>query len=104
MIPETDSEAGQLDVLLRAGFVFAERNREYCDNWKRQGWRGGLFKLRLKVERAWDVLWAAQPWPDSEDTPERPPLDDLLDAVNAACFVVRSVEANDRDGSWSYPQ
>jgi hypothetical protein len=101
---EDDSVREQFVVLMRALAIFEERNREYHDNWRRQGWRGGLFKLRLKVERAWDTLWAAEPWTDSEDIPDRPTVDDLLDAVNAACFVVRSVEANDRDGSWSYPQ
>ena len=94
---DTHSEHDQLRVLLNAASLFAERNEGYRDNWKRQGWRGSLFKLRLKVERAWDVLWA---WPLDEDEPNP---DDLLDAINYAAFAVRQLRDGDRDGSWEYP-
>lgn len=95
---DTNSELDQLRVLLNAASLFAERNGAYNDNWRRQGWRGSLFKLRLKVERAWDVLWA---WP--LDCEEQPSPDDLLDAINYAAFAIRQLRDGDRDGAWEYP-
>lgn len=84
-------------VLERALDVYAERNETYKDNWKKQGWRGALFKLKLKVERAWEVLWDEDP---NNLDPKYMDLvtDDLIDAINNAAFAVRAVESGNRDG------
>jgi hypothetical protein len=94
--PGDPSMAAQFDVFVEALRVFEERNKVYNDNWKRQGYRGGLFKLRLKVERIWDTWWSGLP------SAERS-TDDILDAMNSAAFMYRSIKDGDRDGEWSYP-
>lgn len=87
----------QQAVFEEALSLFAERNAGYQDNWKRQGWRGSMFKLRLKVERAWEVLWSADPARGEAG------IDDLLDAINNAAFAIRSIRDGNRDGEWEYP-
>lgn len=107
VVVTTDSERQQADILLEALAVYAERNARYNDNWKRQGWRGSLFKLRLKVERIWDVWWAmplvhergglGTTRPDAD-------VDDVLDVINNAVFAVRCIRDGNRDGEWEYPE
>ena len=89
------STVDQARVLAQALCVYDERNAKYMDNWKRSGWRGALFKLKLKVERAWDVMWDANPSDVTTDD-----VDDLLDAINCAGMAVRAMEDKNRDGSW----
>lgn len=83
------------DVLEEALAVHEQRQEAYRDNWRRQGWRGSLFKLRLKVERAWDVWWGAEPQPE-------PDVDDLLDVINYAAMTVVAIREGDRDGTWRF--
>lgn len=79
-------------VLERALEVYKQRSEVYGDrNWKREGWRGALFNLRRKVERAWDVLWNGA---HTEDA-----IDDLLDVINYAAFAIRGVESQE-EGDW----
>lgn len=91
----SESTVQQARVLMEALCVYDQRNATYKDNWKRSGWRGALFKLKLKVERAWDVWWDATPDPAGEID-----VDDLLDAINCAGMAVRQIESSNRDGSW----
>jgi hypothetical protein len=90
-----DAEQEHGAVLLEALRVFQERNAVYKDNWKVSGWRGNLFKLRLKVERAWAVLWDAPPYPISDLD-----VDDLLDVINYAACTIRCIRDGNRGGSW----
>lgn len=89
-------------VLARAMVIHKIRRASYGDNWRQQGWRGGLFKLRLKVERSWEMWWGAPPIPDGLDA-RQADVDDLLDAINCAVMAVRAIHENNRDGKWSYP-
>lgn len=74
--------------------IFDERNKQHNDSWKREGWRGCLFNLRRKVERAWDYLWDY----DLAEVPDPPDVDDLLDSINYAALAVLAVEEGNRDG------
>jgi hypothetical protein len=85
--------------------VYEERNLKYKDNWRRFGWRGCLFRVRERAERAWDDWW------DADDFAARDPaaqnigakdrdVDDLLDLINLAAFTVRAIRENNRDGEW----
>jgi hypothetical protein len=94
--------AEQADVILSALQVYVDRNVKYKDNWRRFGWRGCLFRLRERVERAWDYLWDA---PVIEGTElalseELHDLDDMIDLINFAAFTIRAVREGNRDGSW----
>jgi hypothetical protein len=94
----------QLTILVQALGVYVDRNRRYKDNWRRFGWRGCLFRLRERAERAWDDLW------DAHTPRTRPPedafrfepadvhTDDLIDLINFAAFTIRAIRENNRDG------
>lgn len=94
----------QAKILLRALSIYAERNPMYKDNWRRFGWRGCLFRLRERTERAWDALWDHTPLNVEQSRvvgrPVEPVLDDLVDLINFAGFTIRAVHAGNRDGSW----
>ena|SRR5215831_14034319 len=93
----------QISIMIEASAIYGERNTLYKDNWKRFGWRGCLFRLRERVERAWDVLWDADPdtLDEEDETRDRHPVvDDLYDLINFAAFTIRAIEEGNRDGTW----
>jgi hypothetical protein len=101
--------ADQTHVLMEALSLYADRNRRYRDNWRRYGWRGGLFRLRERADRAWDVLFdahtpktasAARTVLDFESADAG--VDDLIDLINLTSFAVRAVRENNRDGEGSW--
>jgi hypothetical protein len=83
----------QRRIMDEALAIYTERNERYVDNWRRFGWRGCLFRLRERVERAWDELWDADPEGALHD-------DDLVDLINFAAFTVRAIRERNRDGEW----
>jgi hypothetical protein len=83
-------------VFTRCLAIFRERNKQHKDSWRREGWRGCLFNLRRKVERAWDYLWGFDPYL-REGLPEID-VDDLLDSINYAALAIIAVEEGNRDG------
>lgn len=94
----------QLRVFMAAFFRYQEANEEYQDNWTRMGWRGMLVRVRERAERLWDSLWN-HPAPQtalasSEIESKDKKLDDAIDLINFAAFLVRAVDDNNRDGSW----
>jgi hypothetical protein len=80
-------------ILLEAWYIWRQRNAKYKDNWKHQGARGNLFKLRWKVERAWQVLWHS-------DHIAQADMDDLLDCINYCAAAIRCAREGNRDGAW----
>lgn len=97
-----DAVRDQFLVLIEALEVYAERNLKYKDNWRRMGWRGMLIRVRERAERLWDDLWDAEPMLESEAAPPYQPhdVDDAIDLINLAAFLIRGVREGDRDGSW----
>lgn len=91
-LSDSDRQKAILDHALRIYYI---RNIHYKDNWRRFGWRGCLFRLRERTERAWDALWEQ----DSDAVPEAV-KDDLYDLINFAAFTLRAIEENNRDGEW----
>lgn len=90
-----DGSEEHLRVLMEAMDIWKERNQKYRDNWRRQGLRGNLFKLRWKVERAWQHLWNMDK--GMEGVPD---VDDLLDSINYAVCAIRLARERNRDGDW----
>ena len=90
----------QKEVFAEAMRIYAMRNTRYKDNWRRFGWRGCLFRVRERAERAWDDLfWAELPETDYSKFSEAH-VDDLLDLINLAAFAVRAIREGNRDGNW----
>lgn len=97
----TDADMEQIKVVVEALRIYHERNERYKDNWVRMGWRGQLIRVRERAERLWDHLWDYEPDPRYDDS-GHPfiDIDDALDLINFAGFLVRAVRAGNRDGSW----
>lgn len=95
---ETMAYTEQALILAEALRIYEERNEHYKDNWRRFGWRGCLFRMRERVERAWDNLWD-RPTAGAKAPPEAAD-DDLIDLINFACFTIRAIREGNRDGSW----
>lgn len=85
----------QFAVFVEVIQKYAEKNKEYKDNWTRMGWRGQLVRVRERAERLWDSLWDEDPNSFSEAK-----LDDDIDLINFAAFLIRAVRSGNRDGSW----
>lgn len=97
--PDGDPTAEQMKLFLEALAIYDERNVRYADNWRRFGWKGCIFRLRERAERAWDHWWYSQLNPDYMS--ELPPdVDDLLDLINFAAFTIRAIREGNRDGEW----
>jgi hypothetical protein len=100
--PEDSGIADQFDTLLEALEIYSDRNGRYKDNWRRFGWRGCIFRIRERAERAWDDLFYAEVpehiedhkrWADAK-------VDDLVDLINFSCFAIRAIREGNRDGTW----
>lgn len=89
----------QFDIMMESLEIYNGRGRKYNDNWRRFGWRGCLFRLRERAERAWDHWWGQSElgWEGREAPAD---VDDLLDLINFACFTIRAIREDNRDGSW----
>jgi len=87
------------EILDEAFNTYMNRNYKYNDAWKQSGWRGALFDLRKKVERAWVHLFNAEVLEDQDkDFVEEPDVDDLIDSINYAVFAIRGIREGNRDG------
>jgi len=88
-------------VLEEAACIFDERGKARGNLFKRHGWRGCLYDLRVCAERAWAVLWHYTPPPLPEvgnEVDEPDPVDELLDCINYAAMAIMEVRAGNRDG------
>jgi hypothetical protein len=84
----------QARVLLRALVLYAERNEQYGDNWRRSGWRGVCVRIRERSDRLWDTMWPGTGAPGTAE-------DDAIDLINFCAFLVRAIEGETtRDGEW----
>lgn len=98
---EDDAAQEQFEVMLEALRIYERKNVQYKDNWKRMGWRGMLVRVRERAERLWDSLWNHEAsLTDSHLPASDGKLDDAIDLINFACFLVRAVRDGNRDGSW----
>jgi hypothetical protein len=98
----TEAEREQLKVFIKALHIYSERNEKYNDNWKRMGWRGMLIRVRERAERLWDALWGAVPIEGTQSALVSGPIDvdDAIDLINFSAFLIRAVDAGNRDGNW----
>lgn len=93
------------EIMERALAIMVERDPKYHDSWKNYGWRGAIFNMRRKAQRAWNLLFNhevthAPPVPPSEAIQGKmPELDDLYDIINYATMAVQCIEDGNRDGT-----
>lgn len=82
------------EVLQQAFKMFKKRDESYADSWKVYGWRGALYNVRRKAERAWAQLWNldTSSYQDSDE-------DDLLDIINYAAMTIQCMREGNRNGT-----
>ncbi len=104
-----DSVAAQYAVLEEALDVYIERHRQRGDLWRKYGWRGMLYDVRVCAERAWvrwfgaepvtvDVRRFGDPEPQHLNAAEHLHVDELLDVINYAAMGIRAIREGNRDG------
>jgi len=100
---ETKGVRDQAEIFLIALCVYAEKNKQYKDNWRRMGWRGMIVRVYERADRLWDSLWD-QPLSvtESEIDAMAKKLDDGFDLINFVGFLIRAATENNRDGSWPW--
>jgi hypothetical protein len=88
-----------LQVLADAFTIYLERNESYKDNWRKMGWKGAIVRIKERADRLWDNLWDK---PDAEIKPKD--LDDAIDLINFAVFLVRGAGKGETNagGSWRW--
>jgi hypothetical protein len=82
-------------ILAEAMQIMTQRDESYGDQWKRYGWRGALFNLRRKAERAWHTMFNEDP---EHTIVLAHKCDDLLDVINYAAMAMQMAEESNRDG------
>lgn len=101
-----ESVSEQAEVLLEALHIYSQRNSRYNEHWRDLGWRGCLFHVRRKAERAFRQFWnwnAVDPdLPQPVNAMQANP-DDLYDSINYTAMAIRLLEEGTlyaRDGTW----
>lgn len=100
---DNKSLESQMTIFLEALKVYDQRNAKYKDNWRRMGWRGMLIRVRERAERLWDDFWdapAQSVLSDDTTMAVTHDVDDAIDLINLAAFLVRGIREGNRDGAW----
>lgn len=84
-----------LAIVEEAARIARKRQEQYGDHWRKYGWRGALFNLRRKAERAFDHWWNRES--ARAHSPE-PDVDDLFDAIIYAAIAIAAIREENRDG------
>lgn len=93
-----ETEVQQAMILIEALVVMRSRQQGYKDCWKDSGWRGCLFDLRKKAERAWNEFWFG----GADKNEYTSKGDSAIDVINYACFFLRQWRAKDEHGKWLF--
>lgn len=91
--PTPDAIAQLRDAFLPCLRIMCERGYDpNGSTWGAHGWRGNLFYVKAKIERAWQKSWVRG----------HPDTDSITDAINFAGFYLRGL--NDPPwGEWGPP-
>jgi hypothetical protein len=83
-----------LSVLLSAFAVYVERNERHGSLWKKFGWMDSIVSVRGKAARC------VQQWygPQTLEGGPGADLDDAVDLINFAVFLIRNVQTNNKWG------
>ena len=81
-------------VIAEALSLYRQKNRDYSDAWRRQGWAGNVARVLSKAARLKNMLWRDQPQMGTEETVE----DTLLDMINLCAFTIINIRENNRWG------
>jgi len=93
-ITNTPENREQCAVLLEALALYDQRSQKNGQAWRRYGALNNVLRLGIKAERLVQQLWMRKHPQDGDRTKD---VDDALDAINYAVFVIRQA----RLGEWS---
>jgi hypothetical protein len=73
-------------VFAEALVTFDEKNADYGDAWRKNGWRGNLPRIFEKIERVRELLWRADP--RTPAVSDETAIKTLIDMLNSIAFTV----------------
>jgi hypothetical protein len=78
------------DVYAKAIRVFDQKNADYGDAWRRNGWRGNLSRVFEKNERVRNLLWCSDP--RTPAVGDETAVETLRDMLNTLAFAIINLE------------
>lgn len=81
-----DSRQQVWDVFAKAIEKFDQKNHDYGDAWRTNGWRGNLSRVFEKVQRVRHLTW--RPDPRVPAVGDEQVLDTLQDLLNSTAFAI----------------
>lgn len=82
----TDSRQQVWDVFAKAIETFDQKNQDYGDAWRTNGWRGNLSRVFEKVQRVRNLAW--RPDPRVPAVGDEQVLETLQDLLNTTAFAI----------------
>ena len=82
----SDSRQQVWDVYAKAIEVFDQKNADYGDAWRTNGWRGNLSRIFEKVQRVRNLAW--RPDPRVPAVGDEAVLETLQDLLNTTAFAI----------------
>lgn len=73
-------------VMAEALEIFDQKNQDYGDAWRKNGWRGNLPRIFEKADRVKELLWRADPRTPAVN--DESAVNTLLDMVNSLAFTI----------------
>lgn len=78
------------DVYAKAIRVFDNKNTDYGDAWRRNGWRGNLSRVFEKADRVRNLVWRADPRVPAVG--DEAAVETLRDMLNTIAFAIINLE------------
>lgn len=82
----SDSRQQVWDVFAKAMETFDQKNADYGDAWRRNGWRGNLSRVFEKADRVRNLAW--RPDPRVPAVGDEQVLETLQDMLNTTAFAI----------------
>ena len=73
-------------VMAEALETFDQKNRDYGDAWRKNGWRGNLPRIFEKADRVKELLWRADPRTPAVN--DESAVNTLVDMLNSIAFTI----------------
>jgi hypothetical protein len=96
----------QMMIFLRSMQIMMDRGKEYGQAFEEAGWAGSLVDLKRKFQRLWIMGWTKYvdgdlaPYEGGDRAPGKREamIDNALDLINHAGFMIQGIESNNRSG------
>lgn len=91
----SNSQARVEDIFAEAARLFENKNRNYGDSWRNQGWRGNVSRILEKAARVRTMVWRGGNVLLNSSSEH--PRETMLDMINTLAFAIINM---DDDVEW----